>query len=417
MLDIWQKILQAGGARIYSMGMAFLSLILTARILGPEGRGQFVAITTWTTTLATVTCLSLGQVVLYRAAQSREGSWLPDSYRVLLTFTGVLSLIGWGFAVLVYLTPLRSVYGGLNPLWLAVGFLALPFRIWDNYAIALFQAIGKLNSYNVFLVASSTVGIVALALLIQWLPLGLLGALAALLVGQAVLTLAGMAALHGLAEGYRLPAREACTAFAGDGLKIHLNTIGMLLIAGIDLLMLNYYRGPEETSRYQIAAQLMGIIMLVPQAASLVVSSKVSALGPDKAWPLQRRIVWQSIALMLAISLAVGLSARIWLPLVFGRDYVRSIELLDWLLFAGLGMTFSTLMAPQWIGRGLLLQASMLTIASGIINVILNSLLIPMYGAAGAAYSVLVTYGFAIVAHGAMFLYCERERRQLNAGT
>jgi len=412
LLDIWKKILQAGGARIYSMGLAFLSLILTARILGPEGRGQFVAITTWTTTLATVTCLSLGQVVLYRAAQSRDGAWLPDSYRVLVSFTGVLSLIGWGLAVLVYLTPLRTVYGGLNPLWLAVGFLALPFRIWDNYAVALFQAIGKLNSYNVFLVASSTVGIIALALLIQWLHLGLLGALAALLVGQAVLTLGGMAALHGLAQGYRLPARQACTAFAGDGLKIHLNTIGMLLIAGIDLLMLNYYCGPEETSRYQIATQLMGIIMLVPQAASLIVSSRISSLGPSKAWPIQRKIVWQSTLLMLGISTILGATSKAWLPMAFGSDYRASADLLNLLLFAGLGMTFATLMAPQWIGRGLLLQASLLTIISGIINVILNSMLMPTYGAAGATYSVLVTYGFAIVAHGAMFFYCDRERKR-----
>jgi len=413
LLDIWKKILQAGGARIYSMGLAFLSLILTARVLGPEGRGQYVAITTWTTTLATVTCLSLGQVVLYRAAQSRGDSWFADSYRVLVTFTGVLSLIGWGIALLAYLTPLRTVYGDLNPLWLALGFLLLPFRIWDNYAVALFQAIGKLNSYNVFLVVSSSVGVLALVLLVQWQQAGLPGALAALLVGQGLLALGGAAALHRLAQGYRLPAREACTAFAGDGLKIHLNTIGMLLIAGVDLLMINYYRGPEETSRYQIAAQLMGIIMLVPQAASLVVSSRISALGPQKAWPLQRKIVWQSTALMLGVSLALGWSARVWLPLVFGRDYVASIDILDWLLFAGLGMTFSTLMAPQWIARGLLLQASALTIVSGIINVALNSLLIPTYGAEGAAYSVLVTYGCAIVAHGAMFFYCEREHRQL----
>lgn len=395
------------------MGLAFLSLILTARVLGPEGRGQYVAITTWTTTLATVTCLSLGQVVLYRAAQSRGDSWFADSYRVLVTFTGVLSLIGWGIALLAYLTPLRTVYGDLNPLWLALGFLLLPFRIWDNYAVALFQAIGKLNSYNVFLVVSSSVGVLALVLLVQWQQAGLPGALAALLVGQGLLALGGAAALHRLAQGYRLPAREACTAFAGDGLKIHLNTIGMLLIAGVDLLMINYYRGPEETSRYQIAAQLMGIIMLVPQAASLVVSSRISALGPQKAWPLQRKIVWQSTALMLGVSLALGWSARVWLPLVFGRDYVASIDILDWLLFAGLGMTFSTLMAPQWIARGLLLQASALTIVSGIINVALNSLLIPTYGAEGAAYSVLVTYGCAIVAHGAMFFYCEREHRQL----
>lgn len=414
MADVWKKILQAGGAKIYSMGLAFLSLILTARVLGPEGRGQYVAITTWTMTLATVICLSLGQVVLYRAAQSSDRAWLPESYRVLLTFGGGLALIGWLAALILYLTPLRTVYGELNPLWLALGFLALPFRIWDYYAVALFQALGKLNAYNVLLVLSSTVGIGALVLFIQALQWGLQGALAALLVGQSVLALAGLRALHREAQGYKLPAREACASFAGDGFKIHLNTVGMLLISGVDLLMLNYYSGPEETSRFQIAVQLMGIIMLVPQAASLVVSSRVSGVGPDRAWPVQRKIVWQSVLLMLSVSIVVALTARFWLPLVFGKEYLASIELLDWLLFAGLGMTFSTLMAPQWIGRGLLLQASFLTIVSGIINVSLNSILMPAHGALGAAYSVLVTYSFAVLANGAMFVYCQRKCRQIN---
>ena len=111
---------------------------------------------------------------------------------------------------------------------------------------------------------------------------------------------------------------------------------------------------------------------------------------------------------MLMGSIVLGMTSSVWLPMLFGKAYESSIHLLNWLLLAGLGMTFSTLMAPQWIGQGLFLPASMLTIASGVINVALNYFLIPAYGALGAIYSVLITYALAVIVHVVMFVHCDK---------
>jgi O-antigen/teichoic acid export membrane protein len=75
-------------------------------------------------------------------------------------------------------------------------------------------------------------------------------------------------------------------------------------------------------------------------------------------------------------------------------------------------MTFSTVMAPQWIGRGYFWQAAGLTILVGVINLAANFLLIPQYGMWGAIYAFLATYAFAVVANGAMAFWCQLQGRR-----
>ncbi|MBC7528520.1 MAG: lipopolysaccharide biosynthesis protein, partial [Chthonomonadaceae bacterium] len=49
MHDLWRKILGASAARFYSRAISLTTLAITARFLGPAGRGTIAAVTTWTT--------------------------------------------------------------------------------------------------------------------------------------------------------------------------------------------------------------------------------------------------------------------------------------------------------------------------------------------------------------------------------
>ena len=133
MRDLWQKILQTGGVKIYAAVLGMVSITVTARVLGPEGRGELVAITTWVTTFSTFAYLSLGQVAVHRAAKSQGQSWLPDAYHTLLSFAVIGTLIGWFFAYAMYAGPWPNIFGDITPVWLLLGFLLLPFRIWEHY--------------------------------------------------------------------------------------------------------------------------------------------------------------------------------------------------------------------------------------------------------------------------------------------
>lgn len=409
MRDIWNKILQTGGAKIYGVLLGILSITLTARILGPEGRGELVAITTWVTTFATFAYLSLGQVAVHRAAQTKGSGWFPATYHTLISYAVIMTLIAWGVAGAMYASPLQSVFGNLTPTWLLIGFLLLPFKIWEQYASSLLQAIERLDVHNRYQMIGSTIGFLSTIGLLLVLGRGLEGVLTSNLLSQLIIAAGGIKLLHRMAGGWAVPNRVTMQDFLNNGLKLHMNTIGMFFITGSDILMLNYYRGSKETAYFQLGVQLMSMLMLIPQAASMVVNGRVSAQGPDKAWPVHRNILLQMTLFVAAVAIIAGTTISWWLPLIVGDAFTPSIDIFRWLLLASIGMTFSTVMAPQWIGRGLFGAVSILAFVFGGTNLVLNWFLIPMYGMHGAVTATLITYVISVIVNGGMVHHCNRQ--------
>ena len=407
MRELWQRILQTGGAKIYGALLGMLSITVTARILGPEGRGELVAINTWVATFSTFAYLSLGQVALHRAAKSDGQGWFAESYNTLLSFALAATLVGWGIALVLYYGPWASVFGDVTPAWLLLGFLLLPFRIWEQYGSSLLMALARLDIYNRFNIIGGTAGFLATMLLLLVFNLGVEGVLISYLLSQTIIASGGLRLLHRTAEGWKSPKRAVVRSYVGDGLKLHLNAIGTFFITGSDILILNYYRGPEETAYYQLGVQLIGVMMLVPQAVSMVVYGKVSSLGPDAAWIVHRKILLQVTALVVVGAFIAGITAPWWIVLLAGEAFVPSVDLFQWLLLAAVGMTFSTVMAPQWIGRGYFGTVSMLSLTFGLLNLGLNWLLIPEHGMYGALSATLVTYTISVFVNGAMAVYCQ----------
>ena len=118
------------GTRVYSTLLSMVALALTARWLGPEGRGVGVVVITWASMISAVTYLSLGQVCIHRAARESNLDWLGPALSALLWITMAGSLVGWAACLLMYVTGMPASFGSLPPLALMLGFASLPFLIW-----------------------------------------------------------------------------------------------------------------------------------------------------------------------------------------------------------------------------------------------------------------------------------------------
>ena len=76
---------------------------------------------------------------------------------------------------------------------------------------------------------------------------------------------------------------------------------------------------------------------------------------------------------------------------------------------------FNTLMAIQWITRGYFYQVSLITLGTGLLNCALNLILIPAYGAEGAALAaVFGMCAVPLLANGWMAVVAQRELRRAN---
>ena len=148
MRELWGNIVHTSGAKIYSLSIGVFTLFLTARLLGPEGRGQVATITTWVGMFSTFAYLSLGQVALHRMAEDKQKQRFGKLLGSLLLLTIVLTLVGYLVAQGLYWGNPEGAFKGLPVFPLVVGFLALPFMIWEQYGSSLLMGLERIRTYN-----------------------------------------------------------------------------------------------------------------------------------------------------------------------------------------------------------------------------------------------------------------------------
>jgi O-antigen/teichoic acid export membrane protein len=415
--DLWATIAHTSGAKIYSLLIGLFTISLTARLLGPEGRGQVATITTWVAMFSTITYLSLGQVALHRMADDREHKRFGSLLGSLLLLAVILTMIGWLVALGLYWTNPKGVFKGIEVFPLFVGFLALPFMIWEQYGSSLLMGLEHIRTYNRYQVIGRTVSVVTVFILVGSLGFGVTGVMESNLLGEIIIAMGGIGFLFAFARSKGLtcrPNKAEIKALLSGALKLHFNAIGTFLFTSANILILNHYHGPEQTGYFQLVTQLLGVFMIIPQAATMVIYGKVAKIGVNAAWKDNKRLLIQINLGMIVLIVIAALISPWGIVLLAGESFKPAVEPFQWMLLGLIGMTFSTVMAPQWIGRGYFWQAAALTLLLGIINFVANLWLIPQFGIKGAVYAFLGTYVFSILSNGGMVIHCNRMIRELN---
>lgn len=384
-------------AQVFALAVGMVTLTITARWLGPEGRGAISASLGWGTFFAAVGGLSLGPVAQHRATKGRGEDWLAGLLEHLLTMAGVVTIVAWLAIALLYVVTHGAVFGALEPVLLLVAALSVPFAIWEQYGGALLTASGDVRAYSRAIVAGRGLGLV----------LVLVAFLARARVEYVVLaTVAAQATvavlvLRALARGRTLiwqTSTKELRSLVADGGRLHLNYVGGYLVGNSGVLVVNYFTGAGATGVYQMALQLASVPGVFSQAAAMVMSGMVAQRGPDAAWPAQRRLLLQVMGLLLVTLLFGGVIASWVVPYLFGSGFEQAVPLLRWQLVPALLGGFVTLVTPQWVGRGLFLTISVLSLAAGALVLGLSIALVPRMGAMGAVVASLVVYGLSALA-------------------
>ena len=129
MRGAWHEVLQNSGARLYWMLVGVGSTFITARYLGPEGRGILAAAVTWVSLFTTAAHLSLPNVLMFFTAGRRKEEWLPAMVGTLLALVAAVTLISWIVALSLAAWPSAHVFGRLPWHVVLVAFAALPFLL------------------------------------------------------------------------------------------------------------------------------------------------------------------------------------------------------------------------------------------------------------------------------------------------
>ena len=412
MRRIWVQIVQTSLAKGYALVTAVLILAVTARYLGPAGRGVVSAANAWAAMVAVSAGLSLGQVAIFHAAGRDPAEWLSATLHTLARYLVGITAIVWIAGAIVYRTTNGHVFNHISPGVLALAGVSVPALIWTDYATSLLLALDSLKVANVAQAVASTTNAVLVVALLAGTALGVEAPLIATAAGGA---LAAVVTLRAIKK--KLPPQQAPRRFAGsmlgDGARLHANAVGTLFFTQANLLIVNHYCNAADTGYFGLATQLIMVAQIVPNAIGLVAYTLVGRDGPDRSWTQQRRLLLQGVAVAAAL-IGVGyVAAPLGVRIVAGKAFLPAVPLFRVMLLALVGMTFSSVMASQWIGRGLFGTAAAVTLATGLANVVATFLVVPEHGTQGAAWVTVAVYTVSVVVNGLLALWVERRAHRV----
>ena len=167
-----------------------------------------------------------------------------------------------------------------------------------------------------------------------------------------------------------------------------------------DIILLERLVGdPALVGYYAAAYRFLDGITLLVAPLGIIWFRKLRLVSEDTAL-LGRQIAWMSITMLLAaflIIVAVVPFSREIVVFTFGHAYADSADLLPW-LGALIFILPNGVLTQAAIARN---RESVYAVAAGgaaLVNIGLNLVLIPRFGAKGAAWATIATEGFLTVA-------------------
>lgn len=344
--DTWRLIAWTSTAKIYWVVANLLTAVITARLLGPSGRGVLVAATSWVTMFGTFGFLSLSQVVIFLAAGRNPEEWLPKVLGGLVRILSVVAVLGLAIAAALYSFGDGRIFNNIPPFTLLIAFCAFPFILWIENGNGVLMALGSLHVLNGAQVIGGTMVLLLTFLAAGPLHLGVPGAVSAWVVAQSTIVAITFGYVYRRARNVPLRDNSARDLLTG-GAKLHLNAIGTYLFTQANVLILNHYRLPKETAYFQLAVQILAGIQIIPMAVSTVAYSLVSKHGPDRAWPQQRRLLMEVLGLTIAVGTVTYLAAPWVVPFVFGAPFAPAVPIVRIVVLSVAGSAISKMMGGR----------------------------------------------------------------------
>ena len=372
----------------FRMGSGVAINVLLMRMLGVEGFGVYGYVMTLVGLAAFGAGLGMERLLI------RELARVPEQRGKLVTtglFTTAVLSVGTACAVLGWV----AVTDGRKEVVLAAGFAAAALGLQSLATVlqAAFHAARDMGPSSrgqmagrMALVVGTLVGLAA--------GLGLLAVFVAQVL-DALVTLVWI----GWAYRTRLDAAPHrvrfadITALSRRSLPFGLNMLFGSIYLSADVLLLEHMRGDEDVGLYRGAVMLIALFPVIANTITTGFFPRLARrLGDPKGAGAELSFI-SRVLLAISVPAAVGgmLTAEPLMVLLGGEAFARSA--LPFLIMApllplrflnnGFATTLSTLNRQQDRTRGVMLAAGL--------NLGLNLLVIPQWGAAGAAATTLVT--------------------------
>lgn len=369
--------------------LSLVSVLITSRALGPDGRGTVVFLTT--VTMLTAQLATLG---VEEAAANLTAS--RPRLRGAVAGTGVLlaALLGLAAAgiLLVGIAVVPRIGGGAPAVLRVIALAAIPVLILQHYLAFVARAEYAFRTANTSILIGPTVNFAVNGGLFAAGVITVETAVLTWVAGQALAT--AYLAVH-IARGpggFARPDAALARSMLGFGARAHIGRVMMTGNYRLDQWILGAVSGSREVGLYSVAVAWSEVLFFLPDALSLVLRPDLARASEREAGRQTAAVLKVALGMTLVAVVAIILAAPLLCVTVFGSAFRGSIDDLRLLVCGALGMVALKTVANALLAQRRPARNNIAIGASFLVVVVLDVLLIPAHGGSGAAAASTAGY-------------------------
>ncbi len=361
--------------------------VITARTLGPEGRGHFFYVMTAANTIVQLCNLGLASsntiLALKNPKQTRGLIWNAVFVSVLVPCIGLVVLSPFSTSVLKGSIPVIYLLSVLLLLWLFGTNILLAFghvkayngfQIFNSFlTFFLYLSLSRLFKSNVSYPSFVWGFTVSLALSFFFLVLFLKKTLLPSL-------------------SLEKPSGELFKKSFQVGIRAYTCTLMGYLILRFNVFALGADRTSEELGFYSIAMQMCDVLNIFPQTIGMLLFPKLVKMEPEARWQFTMKSLKIISIIMLLACACAYVFAPVALPLVFGTRYSQSVASLNALLPGMFCLALVTVL-NQYLAAASFPFLVVINWVFGFVCIcIISPPLVRRFGPMGAGAALTITY-------------------------
>lgn len=389
------------GYRLTTAVMSFISVLITARALGPTERGQLALLIA----IATISS-QLGRFAV-EEANANLAAGEPATRRGLATNSLVFACVFGAVCALVILLLFALVpaaHGDTSPQthWLAIA--TIPVLMLQAYLTYLVRADYAFRVTNLSWLMGPAIAMTGNAVL--WIAgeLTVTTAFASWIVAHSAACVLLIGYIVRRTVGFGRPDHRLAQRTLRFGLQAY---VGRVLLVGnyrVDQWILAGLAGPRELGLYSIAVAWAEVLFYLPTVLMIVQRPYlVRASAGDAA---RRSAIAFRIGVLctLPAALAMIVAAPVLCSTVFGEEFSGAVGDLRLLALGAFGIVALQQLGDALTARGAPLRSSIAIGVAFVATIALDLLLIPELGGTGAALASTLAYSAGGVAVAVLYL-------------
>lgn len=384
-------VFSVGFSKVIMIFLGLLTTIIIARVLGPEQNGIIASLSVYPSLFMTIGSLGIRQSTTYFIGKNiYSDNQIKTAIAQIWFFTTIVS------CVVCYFLMTYFSNAGHNLTYVFLTILPIPFSLFITYNSGIFLGKNQIQAFNRINWIPIFITFLGVCLLVYYFPLGISGYLIAVVAGHLVvfvLLFFKNKFIQYLSFQFDWKIIKKMLSlgaiYAVSLLVINLNY-------KLDVIILDKLSTPYETGIYSKGASIIQYLWQIPMLLSTVIFARSAVSKDNHGFSMKvAQLLRVSIFLIGFGSIVLYVFASATIVFLFGNAYAPSASVMNYLLPGVLLLTIFKVMNMDLAGKGKPWISMYAMLPALVINIVLNVILIPDYGANGAAIASTISYSFA----------------------